>query len=58
MNDCSKINQLINNDLIHFDKRKRIYFDRVEQKEAKMRLEYELSRAKTVRQCLQQVNDP
>ena len=33
-------------------------FDRAEQKEAKMRLRYELFYAEAARQCLQQVNDP
>ena len=51
------MNQLVNSDLIHFNKRKKICFDRAEQEEAKMRLQYELSRAETIRQCLQQVND-
>ena len=32
------MNQLMNNDLIHFNERKRISFDRAEQEEAKMRL--------------------
>ena len=32
-------------------------FDRTEQEEAKMRLQYELFRAEAVRQCLQQVNN-
>ena len=51
------MNQLMNNDLIHFNKRRKMCFDRVEQKEAEMRLQYELFCVKTVRQCLQQVND-
>ena len=33
-------------------------FDRVKQEETEMRLQYELSCAEVVRQCLQQVNDP
>ena len=45
---CSEIHQLINNDLIHFNERKRIYFDRKEQKKAEMRLQYDLSYAKIV----------
>ena len=32
------MNQLMNSDLIHFNKRKKMYFDRTEQKRAKMRL--------------------
>ena len=32
-------------------------FDRAEQEETEMRLQYELSRVEAVRQCLQQVND-
>ena len=57
INDCSKMNQLMNSDLIHFNERKRMCFDRAEQRETEMRLEYELSRVKTARQCLQQIND-
>ena len=57
INDCSKMNQLMNNDLIHFNKRRKMCFNRAEQEETKMRLQYELSRAEAVRQCLQQVND-
>ena len=47
----------MNNNLIHFNERKRMCFDRAEQEETKMRLQYELFRAKIVRQYLQQVND-
>ena len=57
MNDCSKIYQLLNSDLIHFNERKRIYFNRVEQRKAKMHLLYKLSRSEIVRQCLQQINN-
>ena len=32
------MNQLMNNDLIHFNERRKLYFDRVEQEETKMRL--------------------
>ena len=38
INDYSKINQLMNNDLIHFNKQKRMCFDRAEQEGAEMRL--------------------
>ena len=34
-----------------------MYFNRVEQEEAKMHLQYELFCVETVRQCLQQIND-
>ena len=51
------MNQLMNNDLIHFNKRRRICFNRIEQKGTKMRLQYELFRVEAARQCLQQVND-
>ena len=51
------MNQLMNNDMIHFNERRRMCFDRAEQKETKMRLQYELFRAEAARQCLQQVND-
>ena len=49
--------QLVNSDLIHFNERKKICFNRVEQKETKMRLQYKLFCVETARQCLQQVND-
>ena len=32
------MNQLMNSDLIHFNERRRMYFDRIEQKGAEMRL--------------------
>ena len=51
------MNQLINNDLIYFNKRRRMCFNRAEQKEAKMRLQHELFCVEIARQCLQQVND-
>ena len=51
------MNQLMNSGLIHFNERRRMCFDRAEQEETKMRLQYELFRAETARQCLQQVND-
>ena len=51
------MNQLMNNDLIHFNERRRMCFDRAEQEETKMRLQYELFCAEVARQCLQQVND-
>ena len=38
INNCSKINQLINSGLIHFNKRKKICFDRAEQRKAEMHL--------------------
>ena len=47
----------MNNDRIHFNERRRMCFDRAEQEEAKMRLQYKLSRAEAARQCLQQIND-
>ena len=48
LSKCSEIHQLINNDLIHFNERKKICFNKKRQKEAEMRLQYKLSRAKTV----------
>ena len=51
------MNQLVNSELIHFNERRRMCFDRAGQGRAEMRLQYELSRAETARQCLQQVND-
>ena len=47
------MNQLMNNDLIHFNKRKKICFDRIEQEETKMRLQYELFYVEAAHQCLQ-----
>ena len=38
INNYSEMNQLMNNDLIYFNWRKKICFDRAEQKETKMRL--------------------
>ena len=52
INDCSKMNQLMNNNLIHFNKRKRMCFDRAEQKEAKIHLQYKLSCIEPAHQCL------
>ena len=46
------MNQLMNSDLIHFNKRKRMYFNRAEQEEMKKRLQYELMRVEIARQCL------
>ena len=51
------MNQLMNSDLIHFNERRKMCFNRTEQEETKMRLQYELFRVKAVRQCLQQIND-
>ena len=51
------MNQLVNNDLIHFNERRRMCFNRAEQEETKMRLQYELFCVEAARQCLQQVND-
>ena len=47
----------MNNNLIHFNERKRMCFDRIEQDEAKMHLQYKLFYAEIARQCLQQIND-
>ena len=58
INDCSKMNQLVNSDLIHFNERRKMCFDRAGQEGTKMRLQYKLSCAEVARQCLQQVNDP
>ena len=48
----------MNNDLIHFNEQRKMCFDRAEQEEAKMRLQYKLILVEIVRQCLQQINDP
>ena len=50
---CSKILKLMNDDLIHFNERRRMCFNKEEQKDAKMRLMYNLFKAKTARVCLQ-----
>ena len=47
----------MNSDLIHFNERRKICFNRAEQEGAKMRLQYELFYAEVARQCLQQIND-
>ena len=47
----------MNNDLIHFNERRKMCFDRVEQEETKMRLQYKLFHIETARQYLQQVNN-
>ena len=44
----------MNEDFIHFNERKRICFDRKEQKNVKMYLMYKLFKAKVARVCLQQ----
>ena len=51
---CSKILKLMNDDFIHFNERRRMYFNKKEQKDAKMRLMYDLFKTKTARVCLQQ----
>ena len=52
--NCSKILKLINDDLIHFNKRKKMCFDKKKQKNVEMRLMYELFKIKIVCICLQQ----
>ena len=52
--NCSKILKLINDDFIHFNERKRMCFDKEEQKNAEMRLMYKLFKIKIARVCLQQ----
>ena len=51
---CSKILKLINDDFIHFNERKRMCFNKKEQKSAEMRLMYELFKIEVARVCLQQ----
>ena len=43
----------MNDDFIHFNERQRMCFNKKEQKDAKMRLMYDLFKAKTARVCLQ-----
>ena len=50
----SKILKLINNDLIHFNERKRMCFNKKEQKNVEMRLMYKLFKIKIARVYLQQ----
>ena len=47
----------MNNDFIHFNERRRMCFDKEEQKDAKMRLMYNLFKTKTARVCLQQQSE-
>ena len=47
--NCSKILKLINDDFIHFNERKRMCFDREGQKDAEMRLMYELFKIEVAR---------
>ena len=44
----------MNESLINFNKRKRIYFDRKKQKNVKIRLIYKLFKTKVAYVCLQQ----
>ena len=50
----SKILKRMNDDLIHFNERQKMYFDKEKQRNAKMRLIYNLFKAKIARVCLQQ----
>ena len=43
------MNQLMNSDLIHFNEQRKICFNRAEQEEAKMRLQYKLFHAEVAR---------
>ena len=51
--NCSKILKLINDDFIHFNKRKKMCFDKEKQKNVEMRLMYKLFKIETARVCLQ-----
>ena len=51
---CSKILKLINDDLIHFNERKKMCFNKEKQKNVKMRLMYKLFKTEIVCVCLQQ----
>ena len=50
---CSKILKLINDDFIHFNERKKMCFDKKEQKNVEMRLMYELFKIEIARVYLQ-----
>ena len=52
--NCFKILKLMNKNLIHFKKRKKMYFNKEKQKSVEMRLMYKLFKTKAVRVCLQQ----
>ena len=52
-----EIYQLINDNLIHFNERKRMYFDKEKQKKVEMCLQYNLFRAKIVCLYFQQTNE-
>ena len=52
--NCSKILKLINDDFIHFNERKKMCFDKEEQKNVEMRLMYELFKIEIARVYLQQ----
>ena len=54
---CSKILKLMNDDFIHFNERRKMCFNKEEQKNAKMRLIYDLFKAKIARVCLQQQSE-
>ena len=52
--NCLRILKLMNDDLIHFNERKRMCFNKEEQRNAEMRLMYKLFKIEIVRVCLQQ----
>ena len=52
--NCSKILKLINDDFIYFNERKKMCFNKKEQKNVEMRLMYELFKVEIARVCLQQ----
>ena len=51
--NCLKILKLMNENLIYFNKRKRMCFNKKKQKNIKMHLMYKLFKAKTAHICLQ-----
>ena len=50
--NCLKVLKLINDDFIHFNERKKICFNKKEQKNVEMRLIYKLFKTEIVRVCL------
>ena len=52
--NCSKILKLINDDLIYFNERKKMCFNKEKQKNAEMCLMYKLFKIEIARVCLQQ----
>ena len=57
LSKCFEVHQLINDDLIHFNERKKMYFNKKKQKKVEMCLQYDLFRAETTYFYFQQMNE-